>query len=113
MGMCASTCAQGQTTCAPEGGAPYCAKIDTDNANCGACGKACGILDICTGGKCQATCLMTQTLCTPDGGIQPDGAPLPSFCTDLKNDNANCGACGNACPLMQPLCSNGTCVNPG
>jgi hypothetical protein len=112
-GMCASSCVQGQTACAPEAGPTYCAKLDTDQANCGACGNVCGLLEVCVMGKCSATCLMSQTLCTPDGGMQPDGAPAPSFCTDLKSDNANCGMCLNQCPLNMPLCSNGTCVNPG
>jgi parallel beta-helix repeat protein len=30
------------------------------------------------------------------------------MCTDLNNDNANCGACGVTCPRGQP-CSNGAC----
>jgi hypothetical protein len=36
-----------------------------------------------------------------------------AYCADTKNDNANCGACGNSCTLQKPLCSNGTCVSPG
>ena len=88
------------------------AKLDTDNANCGACGKQCGLLEVCAGCKCGSTCLMNQTLCVPDGGVNPDGGPW-AFCTDLKTDNANCGGCFNVCPSNKPLCSAGMCVNPG
>ncbi len=34
-----------------------------------------------------------------------------SICTDLSSDEANCGACGNACGTGQ-MCCNGTCVDP-
>jgi hypothetical protein len=112
MGTCANECVQGQTACAGDGGLPYCAKTDTDNANCGSCGNACGTLEVCVMGKCSGSCTMNQTLCYPDGGIDPDAGSF-AFCTDLKTDNANCGSCFNNCPLSTPLCSNGTCVNPG
>jgi hypothetical protein len=107
-GACASECAPSQTTCTVDGGAPYCATTQTDNVNCGSCGNTCGTLQVCAGGKCAASCLSTQTTCVPDGG-----ADAGAYCTDTKNDNANCGSCGNACTLAAPLCSNGTCVTPG
>src|SRR5438128_998718 len=40
------------TQCMPTGGSPYCANTVTDNANCGACGHACGATEICNGGSC-------------------------------------------------------------
>jgi hypothetical protein len=111
-GMCASQCAMGQTACPGDGGAPFCANTATDNANCGACGKTCGLLEVCIAGKCSSDCLMSQTLCIPDGGVDPEAGAF-AFCTDTKTDNSNCGACFNPCPSNKPLCSMGTCVNPG
>jgi hypothetical protein len=58
---------------------------------------------------CGATCLMNQTLCTPEGGVDPEAGSF-AYCTDVKTDNANCGACFSPCPGNKPLCSNGTCV---
>ena len=108
IGACSNQCAQGQTTCSPDAGSPYCANTQTDNANCGTCGKTCGTLEVCAGGKCASSCLSSQTLCVDDGGA--DGG---SYCADTKNDNANCGSCGNSCTLQKPLCSNGSCISPG
>ena len=100
--------------CAVDGGAPYCAKADTDNANCGGCGVACNELQICAGGKCGDVCLPTQTKCgPPDGGVSADGGPLPSYCTDVKTDNANCGGCGVVCPFAKALCAAGVCISAG
>jgi hypothetical protein len=31
-------------------------------------------------------------------------------CVNLTASNTNCGACGNRCGAMAPLCSEGTCV---
>jgi hypothetical protein len=111
-GQCASNCQTGQTLCTPDGGPYYCARTATDNANCGSCGNACGPLEVCAGGKCAASCLSTHTECNlPNGdGGSDGGAP---YCADLKNDNSNCGACGNACPSAKPLCSAGICVSLG
>lgn len=109
---CTSTCASGQVMCPMDGGPSYCAKLDTDNANCGACGNVCGALEECVSGKCEAACLVSQTKCPP-GGPQPDGAPARPYCADTKNDNLNCGGCGNSCPLNKPLCSVGMCVETG
>jgi hypothetical protein len=49
---------------------------------------------------CAAACGLNETLCSPDGG-----AP---YCAITWTDNANCGACGNACPQGK-VCTNGVC----
>jgi hypothetical protein len=33
------------------------------------------------------------------------------MCTDVLSDPKNCGACGKACPMNAPTCSNGACTN--
>jgi hypothetical protein len=93
--------------CGGDGGSPYCASTKTDNANCGACGVACGTGLLCTNGACTNACAGqdggAQTLCTPDAG-----AP---YCTDTQTDNANCGACGTVCS-NPATCSAGACNEP-
>jgi hypothetical protein len=69
-----------------------CRDLNSDQANCGSCGNACGADQACTGGSC-VTC---TTVC---GGK----------CADLAHDYYNCGSCGNAC-LNGNVCSSGTCV---
>lgn len=73
-----------------------CTNPQTDNANCGTCGHACGPGSACAGGTCIAGCPSGETLC---------GAA----CVNLQGDPANCSACGNACaPGL--FCSAGQCA---
>lgn len=48
--------------------------------------------------------------CPQSSGLTPCGTPLR--CVNLQNNIANCGKCGNACPVGQ-LCQGGTCVASG
>jgi hypothetical protein len=113
-GKCSSECVSGQTLCGADSGGDdggaYCADTQTDNSNCGQCGKTCGVQEQCIAATCASTCAGNQTLCIPDGGIEAgtEGGP---FCTDLHTDNANCGACGNAC-IPQDVCTGGVCKPP-
>jgi hypothetical protein len=104
-GQCAGTCGDsksGETLCTVDGGAPYCATLAADNANCGACGKACSTDQICVKGACQNTCTSSQTKCGGDGGT--------AYCADLMNDNANCGTCGKTCAALE-ACVDGACTS--
>ncbi len=56
--------------------------LDSDPANCGACGNACAAGEICWKGACG--CPSGQTVCNGQ-------------CVRLSDDPENCGACGNAC----------------
>ena len=68
---------------------------DSD-ANCGACGQACGAGLFCNVGECQSQdCPAGQKAC--------DGV-----CTDVMGDAANCGDCGDIC--LHECCS-GACVH--
>jgi hypothetical protein len=72
--------------------------VQTDPANCGACGNGCFADESCMGGAC---------LCDP--GLTQCGGE----CLDLLTDPANCGACGHAC-YTDEFCGGGACVcNPG
>ncbi len=58
-GQCTTTtCQPSETLCGADsdaGVAPYCANVQTDNANCGCCGNACGPNQGCQNGRCNAT----------------------------------------------------------
>jgi hypothetical protein len=115
-GMCGRACATGQMCTAgvctggvvcPMGqmmcGAA-CADLQTDPTNCGMCGMACPAGNTCAMGRCVAprpTCMMGETDCAPM-------APTPT-CVNTQTSNANCGACGVACPTGQ-TCQMGACT---
>jgi hypothetical protein len=71
------TCSTDQKLC---GGT--CVTVDTDAANCGACGNVCGPNQQCLGGSCA--CPEDRDTCG-------------TACVELASDPAHCGACGNAC----------------
>ncbi len=71
------------------GGAPPCAGLLIDRANCGSCGNACGPAEVCSGGQCVPGCQPDEMLCNADGGT--------AYCADIQRDPAHCGCCTNAC----------------
>ncbi len=77
-----------------------CVDMMSDQANCGACGAACGPDTVCTAGACAPV----AQLC--DGGALMCG----TACVDPMVDVANCGACGTACTADQ-RCLSGTCTD--
>ncbi|MDP3274308.1 MAG: hypothetical protein Q8Q09_03880 [Deltaproteobacteria bacterium] len=77
-----------------------CVDSNTNAANCGACGAACGAGQSCSMGVCA--CPMGQTAC---------GAGAAATCVNSQTDVANCGACGNACGMGQ-VCDMGMCRTP-
>lgn len=94
----------------------------SDSQNCGGCASnspalpervcrpgapcrdsACRAIDCTDGGACP-----TNSMCCP----APPGAGPGNRCLDLMTDVMNCGACGNACPLLggsYPSCVAGVC----
>jgi hypothetical protein len=73
------------------------ADLMTDAANCGACGNACALNEVCNAGVCA--CPADATVCS-------------GVCTLNQTDVNNCGACGNVCPAGKS-CANGVCINTG
>ena len=70
-----------------------------DAPNDAACGV--GGLLVCRDGACVPRCPLGQITC---GGV----------CVNLRNDEQNCGGCGNACTAPTPVCRQGTCMaRPG
>jgi hypothetical protein len=109
----------GASTCCPGLG---CIDTTSDPFNCGVCGHACNPGETCSGGQCGCNggpacsslccasgCSMTGSC---DCGGTPCGAPSVccngTSCLDIMNDNANCGACGHACPSGL-VCDAGAC----
>jgi len=79
-----------------ENGAPYCAQLAKDGANCGACGHVCPQGKACDQGVCS--CPLTQ---------------CGSLCVDTQTDATNCGACGHSCATTLAnelgVCHAGAC----
>jgi len=96
---CTLTCGS-FAKCTPSNASPYCANTATDNSNCGTCGTACGVGEVCTSGVCSLTC-GALTKCSPTGGAD--------YCANTQTDSANCGTCGTACTTGQ-VCNSGVCT---
>jgi hypothetical protein len=76
-------------------GAPYCANLQTDNRNCGQCGKVCPSGTTCQSGGCR--CPSGLTLC---GGL----------CVDLQTNTNHCGSCGRYCGRCGRYAPRNKCV---
>jgi len=76
-----------------------CVSTQTDAANCGTCGNACGAGFTCSAGQCQpppAACGAGENRC--------NGA-----CVNLQTSASNCGNCGTVCGAGL-TCSAGVCT---
>ncbi len=125
----AETCASSRCTCGPDtggatpgsdacgGGTPDCCPSnggctdqDDDEANCGACGAACGMDgEVCSSGAC--TCgpsIGTAGMGEVCRGATPDCCGAMG-CQDVGgSDPAHCLGCGMSCRPGE-TCSGGTC----
>jgi hypothetical protein len=92
VGCSSPACLSGSTKCGS-----VCADLQTDQANCGACGHACSATQICGAGTCVDVppCLAGSMAC---GGV----------CVDVQSDRANCGSCAHAC-AGDEQCTAGAC----
>jgi hypothetical protein len=80
-------CPQGQTRC---GGA--CVDVQSDEANCGACGSACGAGQTCDAGQCTSACAPATEVCN---GVDDDcdGQVDEGFDVGAACDGADADAC--------------------
>ena len=96
-------CLNGQSVCS---GA--CKALQTDTANCGACGTACA-----SGANSSATCGSGACGLTCNSGYLDCDNNASTGCEINKNTNtSNCGACGNVCPSRTnaaAACTSGAC----
>jgi hypothetical protein len=122
-------CRGGQLCC----GGTTCADLQNDPKHCSACDTACGAGETCQAGACvcgaQPACADGEKCCGSEGGCVAPTAQCPcggtfcevdqsccgGACTDLTNDDANCGQCGRSCesatnPLM---CAMSACTCGG
>ncbi|MBI4705495.1 MAG: hypothetical protein HY744_30750 [Deltaproteobacteria bacterium] len=91
--------------------AGHCVSLSDDPLNCGDCGHACALDEICVAGACwpdspaerAARAALVLTPCAVGE------AQCPAGCADLHVDGVNCGRCGRKCQPGQ-ACKEGTCV---
>ena len=74
-----------------------CVDVDTDEFNCGSCGKTCGSGESCIDGACAVTScagVTNQRACRVGAvfGVCCGGA-----CVDTKSDETHCGQCNKGC----------------
>ena len=102
-----------RSTCCPPrapDGTPYCANLDGDARDCGACGTRCDAAsaDHCEGGRC--VCGGPRGACagTPEDTCCGDG--LGTFgCVDTTSSRVHCGGCGQRCEMGE-ACVLGVCT---
>lgn len=85
---CMQACGPGLTQCGRS-----CVNTQLSVLNCGSCGHACAVDELCANGVC-GLCPAGQTRCG-------------SACVDTTTDIANCGGCGITCPRY---CRGGACT---
>jgi hypothetical protein len=92
----------------PDGGdaSPGCVSdLQSDPANCGACGTACGALQQCQNGVCALPCAPGTVLC--DGAcIEPEHHPR--YCGATGGCGKGSGSRGVTCAVNE-VCVNGVC----
>ncbi len=124
--------------CPLAAGGTTCVDLQTDPVHCGTCGNACPTGMFCGLGACvsldklpdgtrppavvRASCPQAPPPTSGgDAGVGgcpvalPDACKGPAgdlYCTNLRFDNASCGACGVPCPAGA-YCRDGRCSDPG
>ncbi len=96
-GQCTTTCQPNETLCGADtdaGAAPYCANLQSDNANCGCCGNACGPNQGCQNGRCDNS---DEFQLLPLWRHARGSAEKQRQCPDChepdESDRSQCGGC--------------------
>jgi len=107
------------------GGAPYCANLNTDPDNCGACGNACGPNHTCNtvggstacGLSCPAgqqaciagnICIPANTCCS-DCAVPDEICPMPGGTCQCPGGETFCSV-SNSCISSNDCCTNADCT---
>lgn len=84
-----------------------CVDPSTDRSNCGGCGHACQVNELCTPGTSN-----NSASCVACSGNQiACGASGATFCADTTSDPKNCGSCGHVC-TQGLTCKDSQCSCP-
>ena len=97
---CGDECPTGQQRCF---GA--CVDPQTNPINCGGCNRQCVTGQDCVDGECRCRDNI------PDLCERPTPRGVAQFCTNLDEDQRNCGTCGHNCNLEGGFCCGGACVD--
>lgn len=112
-------CRPGTVQCVVPGGNWYCADLNTDPFNCGACCRPCDEGDVCCRGRCvpRHRCDIPMPPLPPSitggcpGGQERCRTPTGcKYCTNTQFDRRNCGGCNQACTRLDEVCCRGACV---
>lgn len=109
-----------------DAGAPYCANLNSDPANCGGCGIVCG--GACTNGACATpTCPAGQVGCPASGTCIPTGTccnsgectitgevcPMPGGQCQCPSGETECKGALMSCISTSACCTNSDCTVAG
>ncbi len=105
-GMCTIQCNAGFLNCNGNNADGCEVNIQVDSNNCGGCGHVCAAPNassmFCAAGTCHiSSCNMGFGDCNAN--------PADGCETNVTNNNANCGMCGNVCTGATPTCVGTTC----
>ena len=109
-GVCSGLCVPGFADCNGNKRTDGCEiNTQTDNDNCGGCGKQCSganiVSRICAGGQCTGACV--------GGFADCNGDKLTDGCeTDIAGNPDHCGGCSTACSnnhMLTRTCASGSC----
>jgi hypothetical protein len=111
-GSCAHACAAGQVCCAGT-----CADTTSDNAHCGSMCLACGSGLLCCAGQCVQSDAANCGACGKTCGAAASGC-CSGQCVDLTSDPMHCGSCTSICPATASdagvcTCTTSRCVLSG
>jgi hypothetical protein len=84
--------------------------LNTDDHNCGACGRVCVEGQTCCQGGCVSVVNDAKFCGSCDNACGAGLSCCAGQCADLAHDDLNCGGCGTVCTSGKKCCA-GACTN--